>query len=295
MGMYKNQAAVKKLAATDERQYMLNESYEVYEKEGAPVGAEAFHYHNFYEIIYVMEGEFAGTIENRTYYLKKGDFLIIDRNVMHKYHYIEKVHDSSKRIILWVSEEMLNELSYGGIDLTKCFGRKDTCACHFPIYYEEMLRMHLLRLVQEDAGDVALTGAKETLDRAYLTLFFVYLNELCTKKEYGFAKETTIYEPMVKAVSDYIEEHIKEPVMLDELAEHVHMSKYYFLRKFKALTGMTVHAYIINKRLIKACELIKENYPVSVVWQESGFQDYSSFLRNYKKAFGVSPRDSYFG
>ena len=39
---------IRKLEATDERQYMFNEDYEVYEKLGAPLGALAFHYHNFY-------------------------------------------------------------------------------------------------------------------------------------------------------------------------------------------------------------------------------------------------------
>ena len=37
--------------AADERQYMLSEDYEVYEKIGEPVGAVAFHYHDFYELI----------------------------------------------------------------------------------------------------------------------------------------------------------------------------------------------------------------------------------------------------
>ena len=83
---------IRVLEATDERQYMMNENYEVYEKQGAPVGAIAFHYHNFYEIIYVLEGEYSSMIENQTYHLRKGDFLLIDQNVMHKYHYIEKKH-----------------------------------------------------------------------------------------------------------------------------------------------------------------------------------------------------------
>ena len=71
--------------ADDERQYMLDDTYEVYEKLGAPVGAMAFHYHNFYEIIYVCEGEYSSLIENRVYHLRKGDFLLIDQNIRHKY------------------------------------------------------------------------------------------------------------------------------------------------------------------------------------------------------------------
>ena len=45
---------IKTLEANDERQYMIHENYEVYVKQGAPLGAASFHYHNFYEIIYVI-------------------------------------------------------------------------------------------------------------------------------------------------------------------------------------------------------------------------------------------------
>ena len=52
-------------------------------------------------------------IENKIYHLKKGDFLLIDRNVMHKYQYEENRQDKSRRIILWITKEMLDSLSEG--------------------------------------------------------------------------------------------------------------------------------------------------------------------------------------
>ena len=85
--------------AADERQYMMNEEYEVYEKQGAPTGAMAFHYHSFYEIIYVLEGEYHCLLENQSYHMKKGDFLLINSNVMHRYDWKESGEKlSSKRI-----------------------------------------------------------------------------------------------------------------------------------------------------------------------------------------------------
>ena len=74
------------MSGEDERQYMIGEDYEIYEKRGAPTGATRIHHHDFYEVIYVMEGEFSSLVDNRTYHLKKGDFLLIPRNVMHNYH-----------------------------------------------------------------------------------------------------------------------------------------------------------------------------------------------------------------
>lgn len=277
------------LEATDERQYMMNENYEVYEKQGAPVGAMAFHYHNFYEIIYVLDGEYSSMIENQTYHLHKGDFLLIDKNVMHKYHYIEKKHDSSKRIILWITAQMLAHLADGDMDLAACFANRESCAYHFPIYYEEMLRGYLLKLAMDESEEERETGVKKVLDRGYLTLFFGHLNTLCSRKEYLFTDEEVVSHPLVEQVSDYIDVHMSEKITVEELANHVHMSKYHFLRKFKELTGVTVHSFITDKRLIKACEELKDGRNITYAYQAAGFADYSSFLRNFKNAYGVSP------
>ena len=290
------QTKIRRLDASDERQYMMNEKYEVYEKQGAPFGALSFHYHNFYEIIYVLEGEYSSMLEERTYHMKKGDFLLIDRNVMHKYHYIEKKHDSSKRIILWITGAMLETLSEGDFNLAACFSGHDSRAYHFPIYYEELLRGYLLRLAMWETPETGLSDFKAVLDKGYLTLFFVYLNALCQKKEYFFREQDSVDHPMVAQVSAYIEEHISETIPVEELAWLVHMSKYHFLRKFKEVTGVTVHTFLINKRLIKASKALKEGMGVTQVCQLAGFGDYSSFLRNFKKIFGVSPakyRDFY--
>ncbi|MCM1542612.1 MAG: AraC family transcriptional regulator [Blautia sp.] len=277
------------LDAADERQYMIGEDYEVYEKQGAPTGAMTFHYHNFYEIIYVLEGEYSSMLETRTYHMKKGDFLLIDQNVMHKYHYVEERHDSSRRIILWVTSKMLAELSGGGMDLSACFRGDDPCAYHFPVYYEEMLQGYLLKLAMTELAETKQPGAKDVLDRGYLTLFFAYLNILCTGKEYLFAREELVEHPLVEQVADYIDAHMEESISLDCLAGQVHMSKYHFLRKFKELTGMTVHSFVVNKRLIRACEILREGTGVTESWQRTGFSDYTSYLRNFRAAFGVSP------
>lgn len=279
---------IRRVEAWDERQYMLDENYEVYEKEGEPVGAAALHYHNFYEIIYVMEGEFASLAEDKIYPLHRGDFLLINRNVMHKYQPAEKKQTASKRIILWITDGMLERLGEGQMELDACFQGEAAKVCHFPVYYEELLRGYLLKLAMSQVLDGEPPGTKQVMDRGYLLLFFSYLNVLCRVGEY-FSTEELVGNSLVEQVSAYIDEHIEESITLDILAEQVHMSKYYFLRKFKEMTGVTVHTFLTDKRLIKACQRLREGQSITQVWQSCGFSDYSSFLRNFKAAYGVAP------
>ncbi len=275
---------IRMLPASEERQYMIDHDYEVYEKEGVPTGAMFFHYHNYYEILYVLEGEYASMIENQSYHLHKGDFLLIEQNVMHKYQPTTSGADS-KRIILWVTSAFLQELADPGQDLSECFRNKESRAWHFPVYYEEMLRGFLLKLAMSGAPE----GLRRTMDRGYLTLFFAHLNILCGRRESLLSGEYVAEHPLVEQVSRYVEEHMEEAVTADQLADEVHMSKYHFLRRFKLLTGVTPHSFVINKKLIRACELLSRGEAISNVWQKTGFGDYSVFLRNFRTAFGVSP------
>lgn len=284
-----NEIPVRIYAAADERQYMIEDDFEVYEKQGTPTGAMTFHCHNFYEIIYVMEGEYALAIDNKIFRMKKGDFLLVNQNLMHKCYAEDGQDNSSRRIILWITDNMLQKLSDGHGNLAGCFEKKQAGAYHFPIVYEEMLRGYLMKLTLTMLPEVKNKEMKRIIDRGYLTLFFGYLNMLIEKKEYGALIEETAQSSLVRTVDKYIEAHMREQINVDDLAKQVHMSKFHFLRKFKEQSGITVHNYIVHKRLVEAGQRLKNGESILEAGQNVGFQDYTSFLRNFKKVYGVSP------
>lgn len=63
------------------------------------------------------------------------------------------------------------------------------------------------------------------------------------------------------------------------------------MRKFKQETGYTLHNYIVNKRLLMARTLISNGMPVTKAAQESGFAEYSTFSRAYRKQFKNNPSE----
>ncbi|MEI3101811.1 MAG: helix-turn-helix transcriptional regulator [Oscillospiraceae bacterium] len=74
-----------------------------------------------------------------------------------------------------------------------------------------------------------------------------------------------------------------------QLAEQAYLSKYHFMRLFKAQTGSSVHVYVRQKRLLHAARLIREGMTVNKAAAESGFSDYSAFHRAFRESFGISP------
>ena len=95
---------------------------------------------------------------------------------------------------------------------------------------------------------------------------------------------------LIRAI-DYLEEHGDEAISLDDLCVVACMSKYHFLRCFRALTGMTPHQYLIALRLRRAATALRTtSEPVAAIAFEVGFGDLSTFNARFRTAFGASPQ-----
>jgi AraC-like DNA-binding protein len=92
-------------------------------------------------------------------------------------------------------------------------------------------------------------------------------------------------------VLDYIELHLHEPLTLELLENRFFINKYYLLRLFKQYTGSTVHEYIVTKRIAMAKKYLSEGMSVLDACMRCGFNDYTSFLRMFKKKIGVLPKE----
>lgn len=82
-----------------------------------------------------------------------------------------------------------------------------------------------------------------------------------------------------------------QPHSLADLAQLAGMSRYHFLRTFKAETGVTPHQWVLRTRLRDAARrLATTRAPVTEVALDAGFEDLSNFIRTFRAEFGVPPR-----
>jgi AraC-like DNA-binding protein len=95
---------------------------------------------------------------------------------------------------------------------------------------------------------------------------------------------------LLRNTDELIEASIDTNFTLDTLAQNVSLSKFHFLRVFKKESGMTPHAFIINKRLNKAKSFIQSGMPISEAASMVGFNDQSHFTRNFKRIYGYTPK-----
>jgi AraC-like DNA-binding protein len=87
----------------------------------------------------------------------------------------------------------------------------------------------------------------------------------------------------------YLNEHINRNLSLDFLAKKFFVSKYYLCRVFKKHNGISIHGYVMQKRVMLAKQLIEGGASARYAAKKVGFHDYSAFYRAYTKVLGEAP------
>jgi AraC family transcriptional regulator len=95
----------------------------------------------------------------------------------------------------------------------------------------------------------------------------------------------------LRAVVEYIEEHLDASPTLEQMAAVVHLSPYHFARQFKRATGLPPHQYVIMRRVERTKHLLQSGeYSLADISALAGFTDQSQFSRHFKRLVGVTPR-----
>ena len=88
----------------------------------------------------------------------------------------------------------------------------------------------------------------------------------------------------------WIETHENAPASIDALAAEVATSAFHFLRIFDQVIGVTSGQYLLRRRLHRAATRLRgSGETVAAVALESGFDDLSTFNRQFQRAFGLTP------
>jgi AraC family transcriptional regulator len=95
----------------------------------------------------------------------------------------------------------------------------------------------------------------------------------------------------LRAVVEYVEEHLDADPSLERMAAVAHLSPYHFARQFKAATGLPPHRYVIARRVERAKQLLQGGGDLSLaqVAARAGFSSQSHFSDHFRRLVGVTP------
>ena len=96
----------------------------------------------------------------------------------------------------------------------------------------------------------------------------------------------------LRRARDHADRHYTEPIGLEELAAVAGLSKYHFLRLFRAAYGRTPAAYLSERRVERAQDLLRAtNLTVTEVCHAVGFSSLGSFSSRFREVVGESPSE----
>lgn len=270
------------------RKGYLDEDYHYFHLKDSSGQEHSFHFHEFNKVVLLLSGRVDYIVENTTYPLQPWSVLLVPHHAIHKA--VIDVSEPYERIILYLDSDFLDRV-LPNAGLMACFEAADRSGQYIllPDARQQEELTALLRSF-EAAMDDTLRGAEAMRDTLIMQ-FFILLNRIRPAGEPAAETRSPRMDPKIRDTLAHISENLSGDLSVDTLAARVFLSRYYFMRLFKAQTGDTVHAYIRQKRLLHAARLIREGMPAAQAASACGFHDYSVFNRAFRSSFDIRPAD----
>lgn len=241
----------------------------------------AFHWHNEWELLRVLEGTFNLTLDNVSYTLHTGDTVLISPETLHG----GEPHQCVYECLVF--------------DLYGLFKKVDVLKPHFTPFYQKewipnpLLPAHISQAsALMDLYQTDMTPCREPAIIAGIIQLFV---SITVAHHYRTSTPDSVsgkaWSARIKPVLEYIESHFGENISLDTLAHVAGMNARYFCRVFDSLTHHTPMNYVNLYRVEHAAFLLEStDKTITQIATECGFWESSYFTKVFKKEKHCTPK-----
>ena len=228
------------------------------------------HWHDYVEILYILEGEAAQTVDDVQLTLTVGDIIIIEPGAVHA---TTALSDNCYIAVILSMPENIHH----------CLGQFKGSYLKSPYQYEHEIKQIFVKINTEyksklSGYDSIITGC------VYEFLGYLSRNRLL------ISKDNNTESNQMKLAFDYIDENIDKPLHLKDISSIIGYSPEYFSKLFKKISGQSFKAYVDHVKMMKAKRLIIfEGLSVTDTAYKVGYDDISSFCRAFKRINGYPP------
>lgn len=267
----------------------LNESNfsSVYAKrKKAPYFGVNWHFHDEFELMYIIKGEGVRIVGDRMDYFNKEELVFLGSGVPHVF---KNDKNASQ-----------NEVDYIVIKFNRIIGGQDLFKIPELAPINRFLKRAGKGLIFSDTTVMKLKKQLIKLAKSKnedrIILLLKVLKILSAQEDYNelstdtfLLKNTSASEDRTKKVINYISENYNKNISLEDLASISYMTTNSFCRYFKNRTGKTAFQFIREFRINKACQmLINGEKNISQICFDTGFNSLSSFNRVFKSLKHIS-------
>lgn len=237
------------------------------------LGEQQGHWHNELEILFVLMGKVTLVVNDQRTTLNSEDIVVINKNTIHS------LNSDTGSVVLSLQ---LNLQQINDENLTfECNSAVDTNKNN---YYT--LKHLIAVLVKNNSAENNYIYYENQIT------FYSLLTELL--KNFKVDTENNVqskkYLIRLTHILDYIDEHYKEAITLNQLADEVNLSVPYLSSFFEKYLGVNFLTYYNELRLERAVnELLSSDESVEQIAANNGFTDSRSFVTLFKKKYNTLP------
>ena len=258
------------------KQGYLREELKVFKIKDYTDKEFSFHYHDFYKIIVFVAGDVTYSIEGKNYELNPYDIVLVSESEIHRPIINKNVEYD--RYVMYISGSFFKNYPA----LIECFNKAKEDHTNV-MRVSNIDYSKLTELLDKAVGKIK---SDEKFGSLYLHTYamqaLLLINESVSSNGLRFEGKVS-YDKKMLDVCEYINSHLKEDLSIESLSEKFYISKYYFMHKFKEYTGLTLHHYILEKRLLYTKQLIESGEKATFACVMAGFKDYSTYIRAKKR------------
>ncbi|MBE6688591.1 MAG: AraC family transcriptional regulator [Ruminococcaceae bacterium] len=242
-------------------------------------------FHDHYELYYLISGERKYFVGHSICTVNPGDFILIDKHVLHKTSPISS--DVHERYLISFNDKFLRKfISENSMvrNLLKCFDK-----IHISVPYEKRKQIGdiLVEIMNEYRRD---DEYSEYVIFSLFTELMVTLNRICDEDTVPTVMLGK-YEANIQRVVDFLNVNFRDNITLAQAAEMAYTGSTYFSKKFKKCTGFGFSEYLTYLRINEASKmLVSTKESISDISSLCGFNNSSYFGDVFKKIKGVSPQ-----
>jgi len=247
------------------------------------------HWHDCYEILFMLEGTAVQIINDKYYKVYKNDLIILNQGDIHGTYCAPG--ENIKILVVKFLPELINSNSVKMFEskyILSFLNNKGERIHHLSDTSRNSLKLYKLMMELYEEFLLKETGFEIYVKGYIYQLIACLVRDGVIKINYSL--ENSKNHDKLDRLFKYIEDNYNMDINLQKAADMLNLSYSYFSRMFKKITGRTFKEYLDYVRICEAEKLIiSGSMNISQAAYETGFSNVSSFNRVYRRVRGYKP------